>query len=79
MAYGVNKRRNDPYYMDQENVTKHSSEHAEIAALRRVSDPRGCDVFVARVNRLGAPALSKPCDSCYSALVDAGVRKIVYT
>ena len=40
---------------------------------------KGGTIYVARVNRQGNPMISRPCDRCYEAIVDAGITKIVYT
>jgi deoxycytidylate deaminase len=63
--------------------------HAEDAALRDLSrltgetygrgDFSGYTIYVARVNNLGVPRLSRPCGPCMRLLTSRGVHNIVYT
>lgn len=69
-----NKRINDPKYVDW----RHSSIHAEIAALKRANWPRRAIVYVARTNSQGEPRMSKPCINCQEVL-DGLKCKVVYT
>lgn len=59
-----NKTRNDPKYVDW----RHSSIHAEIAAMKKAGWPKRATICVARVNNLGQPRLSKPCATCQTVL-----------
>ena len=82
LSVGMNKWRNEVALINQlhaEGRSTNISVHAEVDALSRVADPRGATIYVARVNRNGAPRLSKPCSSCARALKDAGISKIIYT
>lgn len=74
MGIGTNKYRNDPRYVDW----KCSSIHAEIVALRRAGFPRRATIYVARVNGIGEPRLSKPCNNCQEVL-DGLKIKVVHT
>lgn len=82
LGLGTNKFRNHPRVMDDFD---HCSRHAEAAALRSVIkrsswvDLRKAVVYVARVGSHGTLRLSRPCDACWSALKDAGIRTSVYT
>ena len=52
--------------------------HAEVAALvkcRRQPDT----VYIARYGRTGDQMLAAPCPICELAMLEAGVRKVVYT
>jgi tRNA(Arg) A34 adenosine deaminase TadA len=69
-----NKSRNNPRYVDW----TYASIHAEIAALKRAGWPRKATVYVARVNGLGQPRLSKPCANC-QAVLDEYRIKVVHT
>jgi tRNA(Arg) A34 adenosine deaminase TadA len=74
LGSGTNRIRNDPKYVDWRS----SSIHAEIVALRRASFPKRATIYVARVNRLGEPRLSKPCANCQEVL--DGLRiKVIHT
>ena len=54
--------------------------HAEMDALRQVaSDTTNATMYVARINNHGETRLSKPCESCARALLDAGIKRVVYT
>lgn len=79
MGVGVNVNKNDPNYAG-ENTVKFSV-HAEEAALRacKGANLRRATIYVARVNKKGEPAMSKPCLRCQKAIKDAGIRKVVYT
>lgn len=75
---GINKKRNDPRF-NPNGVG--CSEHAEIAALRdaRKSDLNNAIIFVARIGRNGELAMARPCNDCREALLDAGIKKVVFT
>ena len=80
MAVGVNSERNNPrigYEIDPVDL----STHAEIAALRALNgQAKGAKVYIARWrHRSNEIGLSRPCENCYNALVDAGVKEIIYT
>lgn len=81
IAVGINRMVNDPYFLDDETAAKHSSVHAEVAALNacRKTNLRGATIYVARVNNKGTPSMSKPCDNCQKALIERGISKVFYT
>lgn len=77
-AVGVNTFRNHPSNMS--NPSQESSEHAEIAALRALGgSAKGATIYVARVNRQGEERMSKPCDACEHAIIEAGIKRVVFT
>jgi deoxycytidylate deaminase len=76
LSVGTNKFKNHPAYVHEFDKC---SVHAEIDALSRVSDARGADIYVARINRAGVERLSRPCVPCYKRLHNLGIRKIVFT
>lgn len=89
ISTGYNKYVNPPHLFPDKSPNEdgysefrqHSSIHAEIDAIRGV-DPeivRGATIYVARVTHGGGVGLSRPCENCTNALIDAGVRKVVYT
>lgn len=55
--------------------------HAEIDALiySRYNDLSGCEVFVYRELQDGTLGNCKPCKSCTSAMIAAGIKHIYYT
>ena len=80
VSTGINKVRNHPDVLESPDVIKSDAHvHAEVDAIRKGGDLRGAKIYVARVNRSGFPGLSRPCESCYGRIVEAGVTKIVYT
>lgn len=74
LGTATNRTKNDPRYIDW----RHSSIHAEIAAMKKAGWPKRATVYVARINNLGEPRLSKPCDNCQEVL-DAFKCKVVFT
>ncbi|WP_167529801.1 hypothetical protein [Streptomyces spinoverrucosus] len=58
---------------------RHSTFHAEEAVLRRVTAAGGTDIYVARLDAAGRPALARPCERCMHTLADAGVLRAHYT
>lgn len=79
MSIGINRFKNHPTCVSAEHIQQYCHVHAEIDALRKIKNPRGATIYVARVNKRGQTRLSRPCDRCYQAIVDAGVGRIVYT
>lgn len=69
------------YNTESERVCPSPALHAEMYAIlkARSTDLSGATMFVGRLDRNGAMALCRPCNSCISAMKDAGIRKIVYT
>ncbi|MFB7057424.1 hypothetical protein ACFCXT_30445 [Streptomyces vinaceus] len=70
----ANARRNSPAI-----DFKNASFHAEEAALRRVRNPVGATVFVARVDASGVAMMARPCARCTRRLTEAGVVGAYYT
>jgi cytidine deaminase len=65
-----NIEKNNPKYVDY----RHSSVHAEIAAMRKAGWPRRVSLYVARVNSRGEARLSKPCANCQAVLDEFKVK-----
>jgi pyrimidine deaminase RibD-like protein len=53
--------------------------HAEVAALAKLADAKGCILYVYRVKKDGSPGLARPCVSCLAALRKYGVKRVVYS
>lgn len=58
--------------------------HAEVKAIRQAQaligeDLSGTVLYVARSYKSGEPAMSKPCVDCEKAIIEAGIKKVVYT
>lgn len=52
--------------------------HAETNCLRACGKvPK--TIYVARATKKGLPALALPCRKCYSTLVEAGVKRVIFT
>ena len=83
LAIGVNKTRNHPTVLIDDTVIMSSaSTHAEMDALRKARGHfyiRRSVIYVARVNKLGEPRYSRPCNTCYQALMKYGIKEVVYT
>jgi tRNA(Arg) A34 adenosine deaminase TadA len=78
LGFAPNKFRNAPF-VDERNV----SDHAERATLRELlkvrEDLRGCTIYIARINKAGNAMMSRPCTDCMKAIIDAGIKEIVFT
>jgi len=79
LAVGVNSMRTDP--MNCSDPRSQASFHAEVAVLRQLRgrDLSGATLYVARMNRNQAAAMSRPCLACSAMIEYAGVSKVVYT
>jgi len=79
ISTGVNKERSHPRIVSSEHIKQHCSVHAEVDAIKRAKDVNGATIYVARVNRRGEQRDSRPCNRCYEAIKNSGIKKIVYT
>lgn len=63
------------------DCAEHISVHAEVDALQDAApeSAKGAVLYVARIMPAGHWGLSKPCPRCHQALLEAGVKKVVYT
>ena len=58
----------------------HACVHAEINALINAgSDVEGGIIYVYRERSDESPGLARPCNYCYQKLMDAGIKKLIYT
>lgn len=57
------------------------SMHAELACLHGMSDKqlKGADLMVVRVDALGRPTLSKPCEKCFQMMALKSIRRCYYS
>lgn len=75
ISFSTNKFRNPPD-IDHHNATV----HAEVAAIRKAGGSlKGATIYVSRVGKSGRTRLSRPCENCMKAIIDAGIKSIVYT
>lgn len=81
LAVGVNKWKNfyPPVSVINSEYNPNISIHAEVDALSRCSDARGATIYIARVNKKGDERMSRPCIDCEKTLIEAGVKKVIYT
>ena len=80
VGVGVNSTRGVSSVDATENSWRSSYVHAEEVAIRAAgSRASGATLYVARVNRHGAPRLSEPCARCEGAISRSGVKRVVFT
>jgi deoxycytidylate deaminase len=78
IGFAPNKFRNPPT-VDEHNVSVHA-EAAVIKDLTKIGiELKGTTIYIARVNNAGESTISRPCTNCMKAIVDAGIKEIVYT
>ena len=51
--------------------------HAEVSALVKLRH-KPHTMYVARVTKDMRPAMSKPCPACSAAIIEAGVKRVIY-
>ena len=82
ISRGYNKLINHPriFGEDAEEVIKaHAGRHAEAEAIRRIKNPEGAILYVARVRKRGEIGMSKPCKRCQQLIDEVGIKRVVYT
>lgn len=87
LATGVNQEKSHPLQKQYNRArgtraTEWSYLHAELAALLKVKDPKalnGATIYVSRSFKSGCNALARPCEACMEAIIDRGIKSIVYT
>lgn len=77
-SVGISKLHTHPSIASDEHLGDIST-HAEEDALRRCGSPKGATMYLARVGRNGLPAMAKPCKVCEDLLVDARIKRVIYT
>lgn len=77
-SVGISKLHTHPSVASDEHLSDLST-HAEEDALNRCGSPKGSTIYVARIGRNGNPALARPCTECRNILIEAGVRRAIYT
>lgn len=81
---GVNRWRNPEmvHTSTTDEYNRMLTVHAEVRAISQVAPEKlkGATVYVAKVGRDGkTEKMSRPCDNCMQALVEAGVKHVIYT
>ena len=79
LGMGVNKNRNHPTITDPSHIKMGCSTCAERVAIKNAGNVKGATVYVARVNNLGQPMYSRPCDRCTKVMIRAGIKAVIYT
>lgn len=79
LSIGVNKFRNHPDIIPEHLIKTSCSIHAEVDALNKIKNAKGAKLYVARVNNQGQRMFSRPCNYCFKAIREAGIKEIVYT
>ena len=76
ISMGFNKVKTCPRINTRFNMI-----HAEIDALlgNSYEDLKGCTAYVYRAHKDGSLAMSLPCPACMAALVESGIKKIIYS
>lgn len=82
LSVGVNKSKKNGY-VARNQYAEYCNTHAEIDALLKIKDPKvllGAKLFVMRLQRDRETIVSaKPCEMCYKAMLDAGIKRVYYT
>jgi tRNA(Arg) A34 adenosine deaminase TadA len=80
VAVAHNVRRNSPHLTQGAPGT---SLHAEQAVINKVfyqaDRAEGTTLYVVRVSKTGQRRLARPCHRCYTAVVEAGIKTVVYS
>jgi len=81
LASGQSRILTDPSQCD---FSAHSprpnvSLHAEIDSLRKAPRASGGTLYVARIGRNGKIGLSRPCPECRKAILESGIKRVIYT
>jgi dCMP deaminase len=75
LGVGVNKLKTHP---KAKNYAKRI--HAELAAILNArTDVTDCDLYVFRYTQSGLQGISKPCDGCMCAILEAGIKRVYYS
>lgn len=89
IAASTNERKTHPimhkYNREYINFTKKPFLHAEMNALLQAGwregegNLEGCTLYVARKLNVDGFGEARPCPTCMAAIIDSGIKKIVYT
>jgi deoxycytidylate deaminase len=87
LSVAHNKEKSHPL---QKKYNQHRGEkaeewsylHAEVAAILKVRNKKllkGSTIYVGRTFKSGHNAIARPCPACMQAIIDHGIKEIVYT
>lgn len=90
ISIGINRMKSDPlqarFGKNKEAIYLHAEIHAIKNSLREidVEDLKNCILYICRVRQPKSKtpyewALAKPCEGCSRAIVEFGLRKVIYT
>jgi len=91
ISIGINRKKTDPlqakYGKNDQAIYLHAELHAIKNALREISveELKKCILYVVRVKRPDQNSkkyvfgMAKPCCGCHKAIVEFGIKSIVYT
>lgn len=84
ISVGVNKRKTHPLQHEYNQYRKYKLRndflHSEMCAILNAKcNLRGSEIYVARKDNHGNPAICRPCEACMKALKDRGVSGVYYT
>lgn len=91
ISIGINRKKTDPlqakYGKNDQAIYLHAELHAIKNALREISleELKKCTLYVVRVKRPDQNSkkyvfgVAKPCCGCHRAIVEFGIKSIVYT
>lgn len=78
-AVGFNKLKNSPLILSLDSPCVGVSTHAELSALKRVKDPKGMTLYLARINKNLSPVLAKPCTNCQKMLRSVQIKQVIFS
>ena len=91
MAIGINRRKTDPlqakYSKNKDAIFLHAEINCIKNALREyvAEDLRNATLYICRVKRPNEKSrkwvhgMAKPCEGCFRAIAEFGIRNVVYT
>lgn len=74
LSQGVNVAKKGP-----DTPPHRESIHAEVNAIRGVTDPAGSTIYVARLDSFDNMALAKPCEYCIKHMEANGIYRVVFS
>ena len=81
LSVGVNKLKTHPLQNNPHTNNKSLSIHAELCAILKLSGEqlKNSTIYVARILANGISGIAKPCDVCETLLIEAGIKRFVWT
>jgi tRNA(Arg) A34 adenosine deaminase TadA len=88
ISFGYNRMKTHPLQAKYGSNSESIYLHAEISAIKNalkvisVSELKKCDMYVFRQRKMNGRyehALAKPCSGCMRAIVEFGIKNVIYT